>query len=133
MFEILLILLFIFVIIPVLTVGFRVWRFQRRVRRFMEDPFGQGQARSAANGRSNGHDRSNRSSGNPFADFFNAFGAFGDENRAAGRRRRRKKIPSDVGEYVKFTEMPPESKQQKAQVKFTQEEQIVDVEWEDIK
>lgn len=132
MIELLLILFLIFVVVPLCTVGFRVWRFQRRMRRFMADPLGETQRQSARNSRQSASRR--RPSGNPFADFFAAFGGFaGNDGMSSGSRRRRKKIPSDVGEYVQFTEMPANSTSAKTQVNFTREEQIEDVEWEDIK
>jgi len=52
----------------------------------------------------------------------------------AGVNRRRKKIEKDVGEYVAFTEEPAQpSEQGPAADAGEREQQIVDVEWEDIK
>lgn len=68
-----------------------------------------------------------------------------DGHRKAGwtkARIKKKKIPADVGEYVKFTEITTEeesrttTKQAGAdgnQSTVTVEQQITDVEWEDIK
>ncbi len=53
----------------------------------------------------------------------------------SGLRRKKKKIDSDIGEYVKFKEMPadPASSTRSAQADFVEEQQITDIEWEDIR
>lgn len=52
----------------------------------------------------------------------------------AGVNRRRKKIDKDVGEYVAFTEEPAQKSEHEPAVDAGErEQQIVDVEWEDIK
>lgn len=77
------------------------------------------------------------------------FGAGGrDESRRKGGwsrapRRRRKKIPDDTGEYVAFEEITvtqtvTESTAagadgEHARTDYTVEQQIIDVEWEDVK
>lgn len=65
----------------------------------------------------------------------------GQSNREGSPTKKRKKIAEDVGEYVKFEELnvTVEKEQTTATdgststTKYTIEEQIVDVEWEDIK
>lgn len=52
----------------------------------------------------------------------------------SGMRRKKKKIDPEVGEYVKFKEMPADTPEPPATetVEFTVEQQITDVEWEEI-
>lgn len=51
-----------------------------------------------------------------------------------GIKRRRKKIEKDVGEYVAFTEERCDVSSRSQTVEtFEYEQQVVDVEWEDIK
>lgn len=51
----------------------------------------------------------------------------------SGIRRTKKKIDPEVGEYVKFKEMPPDPSAPKNEtVNYTVEQQVVDVEWEEI-
>jgi hypothetical protein len=97
--------------------GYKVWRLHRRMRQFMQDPFGQQQ-------------QQRRQSSNPFSDFFGS-------RKTKQRRNRRKKIPRGVGEYVEFTEVAgtvgdDTSANGSKSVKFKKEEQIQDIEWEDI-
>ena len=97
--------------------GYKVWRLHRRMRQFMQDPFGQQQ-------------QQRRQSSNPFSDFVGS-------RRTKQRRNRRKKIPRGVGEYVEFTEVAgtvgdDTSANGSKSVKFKKEEQIQDIEWEDI-
>lgn len=142
MIQILLIILLLFIAIPIFRVGYRIWRLQRTMRRFMEDPIGTAQSmaekqqrqaeREATRQRRRGNASSagNRrtSTGNPIFDFFAGFGGYDEPEQPV----RKKKIPGDVGEYVKFTEIKVTA-QNSRQVQFTREEQVQDVEWEDIK
>jgi len=81
-------------------------------------------------------------------DFFRQFGAASgyarethDEPRSWGRKypsRKRKKIASDVGEYVEFEEIREYrphsgSSGESTHVRHEVEQQISDAEWEDIK
>ena len=52
----------------------------------------------------------------------------------SGRRIRKKKIGKDVGEYVKFQEVPgaPEAPSRGKETTYVREQQITDVEWEDL-
>ena len=80
-----------------------------------------------------------------FADIFGQPGSQkGDSSRNPGWTRpriRKKKIPSGMGEYVKFTEIETTETASTAetaegtsrQTDFTVEQQITDVEWEDVK
>lgn len=69
------------------------------------------------------------------------FGQFGQRpgDRAAGQpqpqpRKKRKKINPDDGEFVQYEDLPPSTGDSPAaSVKVEIEQQIVDVEWEDIK
>lgn len=65
-----------------------------------------------------------------------------DGNRKAGwtkARFRKKKIASDVGEYVKFSEVTLSREEREAaeaasaRTTYTTEQQITDIEWEDVK
>lgn len=145
MFQILLIILMLFIAVPIVRLGYRIWRMQRHMRQFMEDPIGTAQReaerarrqadrqaprqrRRSPGAASAGSGSRRQSTGNPIFDFFAGLGDFGRSEEPA----RKKKIPADVGEYVKFTEIkvtaPP-----REPVKFTREEQVEDIEWEDIK
>ena len=51
----------------------------------------------------------------------------------SGIRRTKKKIDPDVGEYVKFKEIPADPSAPRSEtVNYTVEQQVVDVEWEEI-
>lgn len=53
---------------------------------------------------------------------------------SAGIKKRKKKIEKDVGEYVSFTEESCDMTDRDRTIEtFEYEQQIVDVEWEDIK
>lgn len=102
-----LLLLILFIVLPLIRVGIRVWQFRRQMRNFINDPFGTGQ--------SNG--RSRRQSPPP-------------------PQRPKKKIGPDVGEYVAFTEVTAETSVSEGDTTIhtvETEQQIEDVEWEDIK
>lgn len=104
------ILLFLLIVIvaPLVSGIFKIWSFRRNVRRFMEDPFGQGA--------SNGGRTWNRRR---------------EPERPAPRK---KKIPRDVGEYVAFTEYESHTVYEEAATgrRVRTESQITDVEWVDI-
>lgn len=53
----------------------------------------------------------------------------------SGLRRKKKKIADDVGEYVRFQEMPADTAKQPAyeETAFATEQQITEVEWDDIR
>lgn len=57
-----------------------------------------------------------------------------DNDNRTRRRTRGKKINADVGEYVSFEELPPQTDRRDLPPRrVVAEEQIVDVDWEDIK
>ena len=91
---------------------YKIWTLRRRVRRFMEDPFGQGSYREPRHTQS---------------------GPWPGSQAAHGRKG--KKIPRDVGEYVAFTEYESHSDSgsggNERRVERV-ESQITDVEWVDI-
>lgn len=130
MITFLLFILIVFVVLPVGYAAYKVWRMQRRMREFMRDPFAASQ-REAERKRRKGQG----STGNPFEDFFAAWGASAASGSGSRHPRRRKKIPRDVGEYVRFTEVRTTSAASASgsEVRFTREEQIEDAQWEDIK
>lgn len=106
---ILLFLFIFFIVVPVLSTAYKIWSLRRRMRRFMEDPFGD---TTYSNSRS---------------------------SRRAGARptppRSEKKIPRDVGEYVAFTEFEGHTVSEQDTSTDTRrqtESQITDVEWIDI-
>lgn len=103
-----LLLLILFIVLPLIRVGIRIWQFRRQMRNFMNDPFGTGQ---------NTAGRSRRQPEQP-------------------PQRHKKKIDPDVGEYVAFTEVTVESTVSDGTTEIhtvETEQQIEDVEWEDIK
>lgn len=103
-----LLLLILFIVLPLVRVGIRIWQFRRQVRNFMADPFGAGRNTGRNTGR-----KSSRPSSRP-----------------------KKKIDPDVGEYVAFTEVSVETNVSDGDTEihtFRTEQQIEDVEWEDIK
>lgn len=116
----LLIVFFLFIVRPI----YKVWRTYSKIRKGdlsgFADIFGQPGSQKGD------------SSLNP------------DGSRKAGWTRpriRKKKIPSGMGEYVKFTEIETTETASTAetaegtsrQTDFTVEQQITDVEWEDVK
>lgn len=72
-------------------------------------------------------------------DFFGGAGApFGGRTRKAQRqnpspRRHRKKIGSDVGEYIEFEEISSATTYTYTETKYETEEQISDADWEEIR
>lgn len=116
-----LLLLFIlgyFIIWPVVKVLIRINAAKRRFREMMNP----GQASAAGFG----PDRESRRKG----------------GWSKAPRRRRKKIPDGTGEYVAFEEITVSATEESAsregagrttRVDYTAEQQIIDVEWEDVK
>ena len=105
--SILLILFIFFIVVPLVSAMYKIWSFRRRVRRFMEDPFGQGRPSPGSR----------------------------PSREAQPQRRASKKIPDDVGEYVAFTEYESHTSTESTGKKSTTvrtESQITDVEWADI-
>lgn len=100
-------LLIFFVIIPLFKAGVAVYRARRAAKQFFN------QFRHTAGHKSN-HD----------------YGA-----ETAYPARKRKKINAEDGEFVAFEDIPGDttSEQPGAETKIVVEQQVVDVEWEDIK
>lgn len=97
---------------PVVSAMYKMWTLRRRMRRFMEDPFGQS---------AYGAPRGFRDARRPHTETANV--------------RKGKKIPRDVGEYVAFTEYESHtdtSAAGKERRAVRAESQITDVEWVDI-
>ncbi len=116
MFGLLILLLILFLLWPLIKVLWRTYVQVNRMRRFMADPAGEmrRQAEKAA------RNRSKTSSATPSAP------------------RKEKKIPRDVGEYISYTEIEVSEEQRRADgqrqsVSYTEEEQITDIKWVDIK
>lgn len=104
--AILLVLLIVFVIVPIFKGVIAIMRARRSARRFFD------QFRQAA-GAPNGHQRKAPQQPQP---------------------KPRKKINPDDGEFVAFEDLPADtSAEHTTFVSVEVEQQIVDVEWEDIK
>ncbi len=107
-------LLFVFfIVIPIIRVMITIWRARRQTRRFFD------QFRNAA-GAGSGSSSQTR------------------QNDAPRQPKAKKKIDPTVGEYVAFEEIKSETTQTAggtagAKTYTEVEQQIVDVEWEDIK
>ncbi len=99
------------------------WLVRRQMRKF------QDRARQAASASGAGRKDNRGATTDFFSDFMSAFG-FGTQPQ---RPRRRKKIPDDVGEYVKFTEIDVKQQYSTSGTDYTREEQVSDAEWEDLK
>lgn len=111
MLSFLLILFVIFIVIPIARVLWALYRVRRSTRSFFR------QFETA--GTTYGH----RSSA----------GSNGQRQERRRHRQRGKKISEDVGEYVNFEDLPGRYGEDfKQEVKYTVEEQVVDVEWEDV-
>ena len=120
-------LLLFFVIIPLGKIVYRAWIMHRRMTDFMRDPIGAAQREAERQARKN--DSNNERGGDFFSSIFDMMGM-----NKSSRSNRRKKIPENEGEYVKFTEIKvTEESSSQSQVNFKTEEQVTDVEWEDIK
>lgn len=103
-------LLFVFfIVIPVIRVVITIWRARRQTRRFFD------QFRTAAGTGASSHTRQKEPQQKP---------------------RSKKKIDPSVGEYVAFEEIKSETTTTDRQntTTYTEvEQQVVDVDWEDIK
>lgn len=92
----------------------RVWSQMRSFQRFVNDP--EGEMRRAA-----GRNRGTRSAAQP-----------------GQPRRRGKKIPRDVGEYVQYTEIEvseserARSAENASSARTVKEEQVTDIKWVDL-
>lgn len=114
---------------PLLSAGWKVLRHLLMLRRFMNDPMAEMQRQ--AQRRAKEQQRSQRSTG-PFSWF-----GFNNDGTDDDMPRRRKKIPSDVGEYVPFQEIIISEAELRAffarnAVAFRREEQISDIKWTDL-
>lgn len=118
--KLLLILFLIFVVIPAVRLLWRVYLLRRQYKKMQEN------ARAAF--------EQQFGSFGPFGPFGNPAGAQGNTEPRQRRRHYGKKISNDTGEYVNFEELPPLTDRGKVPpTEYTAEEQIVDVEWEDIR
>lgn len=129
MLSFLLLLLIIFVLWPILTAGWRIFRQFRMMRRFMNDPMGEMRRQAERQNR----DRRDTSAGNPFGFWFG--GSDGPEEPR--KERRSKKIPRDIGEYIPFTEIRISEQELKAYFARTatyvgKENQVTDIKWTDL-
>jgi len=106
--TLLLLLIIVFIIIPLLRGMFAIFRARKTVKKYFD------QFRQAQN---TGNSRSDKNSA---------------EHRST---RKRKKINPEDGEFVAFEDIPGSVCDNDAQTKknIAVEQQIVDVEWEDIK
>ncbi len=129
MFLFVITILLIIIAIPVIRLAYRIWRMQRRMQEFMRDPAGAARREADRAARRQADESGGRSSTSGiFSDLFG-----GRRRNEPQRRRRRKKIPDNVGEYVRFTEIESKETRQTGNVRFTREEQVQDIDWEDIK
>lgn len=86
--------------------------------------------------------RAGKGGSNPFPGFdFGGFNNYGGSGHDYGRKRRRprKKIPRDVGEYIQFTEVELSQSERDKYYNNTKservynEQQVSDIKWVDIK
>lgn len=116
--RLLLILFIVFVIIPVVRLLWTVYKARRQARDFFNNyqrQAGEAYARQYGGGDSDSYDR----------------GRYSEPRRY--RRRSGKKIGRDVGEYVSFEELPPQTDRCYVPPRHVAaEDQITDVEWEDV-
>ncbi len=113
MLSLILLFLFFFVVWPLLKLGWRIWQHTRMMNRFMADPDGEMRRQAG----------------------------FNNEEHYAGHhqhRRRSKKIPRDVGEYVAFKEIEISEEELHKRESQTPphvkvEDQVSDTKWVDIK
>lgn len=130
MLSFLLLVIVVFVLWPLLVAGWKIFRQVRTMHRFMNDPMGEMRRQAERQNRR----RSDGASGNPFASWFTSRASDGD---SPGPRRRGKKIPRDIGEYISFTEIKLSEQELKAYFERTAtrvrgEEQITDIRWTDL-
>ena len=119
MLSLLLIFLIVFILWPLIRIGWQIWSNMRQWKRFMADPEAEMRRRAAQS----------RTGYNPFGAFYG--------NREEKPARRGKKISRDVGEYVAFTEVElteteKSERDKTATTDFKKEEQITDVKWVDL-
>lgn len=109
-------LLIVFILWPVLKLGWRIWMQMRQVRRFMADPEGEMRRQAAKQARRQGAGR---------------------YSQAPQPQPKKKKITRDVGEYVEYTEVEVSEEERNSAetdtASFKKEEQISDIKWVDIK
>ena len=124
------ILLIIFVLWPLLTAGWKIFRQFRMMRRFMNDPMGEMRRQAERQNR----ERRDTSAGNPFGFWF---GGSDDGPEEPRKERRGKKIPRDIGEHIPFTEIRVSEVELKAYFARTAtyvrtENQVTDIKWTDL-
>ncbi len=112
MFTFFFLIILLFILWPLIRVAWRVWSNMRTFRRFMADPEAEMRRQAARN----------------------AGGRY--DAQAQQPRRKDKKIPRDVGEYVSFTEIEVTEEEKRASdgttSSFRREEQITDIKWTDL-
>lgn len=122
--DFLLILFIVFVVIPVVRVLWALFKAKRKYDHIRR------QAREAFRQQYGGSQTRNPFGGFPFGSDNGGY----SESAQKTQRRRGKKIPKDVGEYVNFEELPPLTDRCDLPPRHVRtEEQIVDAEWEDIR
>lgn len=100
-----LLILFIVIIWPLVSIGWRIWHASRSYRDFMRDP----------------------------AQFMRDRAGASTSGGVAPRKR--KKISRDTGEYIAFTEIENTTVVDDGSTKYTEinvESQVTDIEWEDL-
>lgn len=128
MFAIFLIIILGIIFWPVIKAGYRMWSRMRSMQRFMQDPVAEmeRQAREQARRQERQARRDERDAARRAAADPNLY--------AQGTVLRKKKIPEDIGEYVAFTEVDStEINSCDVPPVVVTEQQVVDIEWEDIK
>lgn len=119
MITLLIIIILLVVTWPAIKAGYKMWKQVRDMRRFMNDPLGEMQRRAQQEQRQ--RERQARRQ------------AAADPRTYAQGSTLKKKIPSDIGEYVAFTDIEGTASQScDVPPTVTEESQIVDIEWEDI-
>jgi len=113
----LLLIIIILILIPIIRVAWTVHKIRSQARTIFD------QMNSASG-------RSESASGDPFAEFFTDLAREQAQNRQ--NRDKRKKITSDIGEYVEFQEIETSIEYPDKEIDFTPDEQISDAEWEDL-
>ena len=109
-----------FIFWPLIKAAYRIWSQMRSMQRFMNDPLGEMQRRAQRQQNQQARQARRQATSDPAA-------------YEQGGRIRKKKIPSDVGEYVAFTEIEGKpSPSYEAPDNTVREQQIEDIEWEDI-
>lgn len=128
MFAIFLIIILGIIFWPVIKAGYRMWSRMRAMQRFMQDPVGEmeRQAREQARRQERQTRRDEREAARRAAADPNVY--------AQGTELRKKKIPEDIGEYIAFTEVDSvEINSCDVPPVVVAEQQVIDIEWEDIK